>query len=74
MKKSAWQKSEFGQIKWVNVFNAIYHSIIAAGTLYFAEPSSTIQTIVILAASTFFFSIFKGATTNSEGQPFRKEQ
>ena len=73
-KKTAWQQSEFGKIKWVNVFNALYHSIIAVGTLYFAEPTSSIDTLIILAASTFFFSIFKGASTNSEGKPFTKEQ
>ena len=73
-KKTAWQKSEFGKIKWVNVFNALYHAVIAVGTLYFAEPTSSIDTLVILAASTFFFSVFKGASTNSEGIPFKGEK
>ena len=73
MKKSAWQKSEFGQIKSVNIFNGAYHAIISMGTLYFAEPTTTLQTLAILGASTFFFSIFKGSKTNSKGQPFTKE-
>ena len=73
MKKSAWQKSEFGQIKWVNVFNGLYHAVVAVGSLYFLEPTSELNTLVILGASTFFFSIFKGASTNSNGIPFKKE-
>ena len=72
--KSAWQKSEFGKIKWVNIFNAAYHSVIAVGTLYFAEPKSALDTLAILFGSTFFFSVFKGITTNSQGQPFKGEQ
>jgi hypothetical protein len=71
-KKTAWQQSEFGKIKPVNLFNAAYHALIAVGTLYFAEPASSIQTLCILGASTFFFSIFKGATSNANGVPFRK--
>jgi hypothetical protein len=71
-KKTAWQQSEFGKITWVNAFNAVYHAVIAVGTLYFAEPASSIQTICILGASTFFFSIFKGATSNANGVPFVK--
>jgi hypothetical protein len=74
MKKSAWQKSEFGKIKAVNIFNAAYHALIAVGTLYFAEPTTTLQTLAILGASTFFFSVFKGVSTNSNGKPFTKEQ
>jgi hypothetical protein len=73
-KKTSWQKSEFGKIKWVNIFNAVYHAVIAVGTLYFAEPASTLQTLGILGASTFFFSVFKGASTNSEGVPFKGEK
>lgn len=73
-KKTAWQKSEFGKIKWVNIFNAAYHAVIAVGTLYFAEPKSGIDTLAILFGSTFFFSVFKGVTTNSQGQPFKGEQ
>lgn len=72
--KSAWQKSEFGKIKWVNIFNAAYHAVIAVGTLYFAEPKSGIDTLAILFGSTFFFSVFKGVTTNSQGQPFKGER
>lgn len=71
-KKSAWEQSEFGKIKPVNLFNAMYHALIAVGTLYFAEPASSIQTLCILGASTFFFSIFKGATSNDKGIPFAK--
>ena len=71
-KKSAWEQSEFGKIKPVNIFNALYHALIAVGTLYFAEPASSVQTICILGASTFFFSIFKGATSNKSGVPFAK--
>ena len=72
--KSAWQKSEFGKIKWVNILNAAYHAVIAVGTLYFAEPKSELGTLAILFGSTFFFSVFKGITTNSQGQPFKGEQ
>ena len=72
--KSAWQKSEFGKIKWVNILNAAYHAVIAVGTLYFAEPKSELDTLAILFGSTFFFSVFKGITTNSQGQPFKGEQ
>ena len=72
--KSAWQKSEFGKIKWLNIFNAAYHAVIAVGTLYFAEPKSELDTLAILFGSTFFFSVFKGITTNSQGQPFKGEQ
>ena len=72
--KSAWQKSEFGKIKWVNILNAAYHAVIAVGTLYFAEPQSALGTLAILFGSTFFFSVFKGITTNSQGQPFKGEQ
>lgn len=73
MKKSAWEKSEFGKIKAVNVFNAFYHGVAAAGTMYFVEPNTSIRALVILFASTVFFSIFKGVKTNSKGQPFTKE-
>ena len=45
--KSAWQKSEFGKIKWVNILNAAYHAVIAVGTLYFAEPQSALGTLAI---------------------------
>lgn len=71
-KKTAWQQSEFGKIKAVNIFNAVYHALIAVGTLYFAEPEASVQTLCILGASTFFFSIFKGATSNANGVPFTK--
>jgi hypothetical protein len=71
-KKTAWQQSEFGKIKPVNIFNAFYHALIAVGTLYFAEPSSSVQTLCILGLSTFFFSIFKGATSDTNGIPFKK--
>jgi hypothetical protein len=33
-----------------------------------------LQTLAILGASTFFFSVFKGVSTNSNGKPFTKEQ
>ena len=36
--KSAWQKSEFGKIKWVNILNAAYHAVSAVGNVFiFAE-------------------------------------
>lgn len=72
-KKSSWSQSEFGKIKLVNIFNAMYHALIAVGTLYFAEPTSSVQTLCILGASTLFFSVFKGMSTNTKGQPFTKE-
>lgn len=72
-KKSAWEKSKFGKINIVDVFNGIYASIVAVGTLYFTEPTSELKTMAILAGSTFFFALFGGASTNSEGKLFKKE-
>lgn len=74
MKKSAWEKSEFGKIKAVNIFNALYHGIIASGTLYFAEPNTSIRALVILFASTVFFSIFKALGTNTKGELLKGEK
>lgn len=74
MKKSAWEKSEFGKIKAVNIFNAFYHGVIAAGTMFFAEPTTSIKALGILFASTAFFSIFKALGTNSKGEMLKGEQ
>lgn len=73
MKKSAWEKSEFGKIKAVNIFNALYHGIIALGTMYFAEPTTSIRALAILFSSTVFFSIFKALGTNSKGDILKGE-
>ena len=80
MKKSAWEKSEFGKIKAVNVFNAFYHSIIAAipSVLTFLgmgrmPNDSELWLSVSTVAAVFLGSIFKGVSTNSKGQPFTKE-
>lgn len=81
MKKSAWQKSEFGKIKAVNIFNAAYHSLMSLipQILTFVGmgrmPSdSEFYLGLSVVASVFLGSIFKGLNTNSNGTPFKKEQ
>ena len=80
-KKTAWQKSEFGKIKWVNVFNAFYHAILVslpqASTLFALGRFPTVAECYIIGSSVmvaFFGSLFKGMYTNSQGQPFKGEQ
>jgi len=76
-KKTAWQQSEFGRIKPVNIFNAAYATFVAVIPMWLSlMPVLTNEeytAIGITAASVFFGSIFKGMNTNSKGQPFTKE-
>ena len=80
-KKTALQRSEFGQINWVNVFNACYHGLNSAFgslvTLLIIQNGVLTKTNLIVTGSAFLTtvlgSIFKGLQTNSKGIPFRKE-
>jgi len=35
-KKTAWERSKFGKITWVNFFNALAHGVGTFGTTFFA--------------------------------------
>lgn len=76
-KKSSWSQSEFGKIKLVNIFNAVYHTIVAVIPMWLSlAPIITeekVNAIAIVAGTVFFGSIFKGMSTNTKGQPFTKE-
>ena len=80
-KKTAWQQSEFGKIKWVNVFNAFYHTlavVLPASVAYIKLgrlPNETeFYVLLSIALTAFGASIAKAISTNSKGQPFKGEQ
>lgn len=74
------KKSEFGKIKLFDILNSCYHGIVATIFLtinvFFGQAVPTIQDYKMLAGTfftAFFMSLFKTASTNSNGQIFKKD-
>jgi len=79
-KKTALQRSEFGKINLVNVFNAVYHGLNAGLTaclaLYITQGYLSRENIIATVATfltTVLGSIFKGMNTGQSGIPFNKK-
>jgi hypothetical protein len=86
-KKTAFQRSKFGQINSVDVLNACYHGIVTTvpvvlglfniDKLPFIEDGLSAPHIVWFGFLTFFSAFFgdmiKRVNTNSNGESFAKE-
>ena len=78
-KKTAWERSEFGKIKLLNLFNALYHALMVAipALIVFLSigmipNTEEIYITISTVATAFFGSLFKGMFTNENGKPFSK--
>ncbi len=74
------KKSEFGKIDKLDLYNSIYYGIVAAVfpaiNVFFGELDPTkadIKMIIGVFLTTFFMSLLKKSSTNSDGKVFQKE-
>ena len=74
------KKSEFGKINVIDVYNSIYYGIVAvvfpAINVFFGELVPMTKDYKMLAGiflTTFFMSLLKKQSTNSQGKIFEKE-
>ena len=75
------KKSEFGKIKAVDLWNALYHAIGAVAVPFFGylgmgkmPVQSELFILLSVFGSAFFADVFKRSVTNSSGESFTKEK